>query len=179
MVQAVTAVQAKRRYECGRDAAGTSGRLCYWYRTLLVAAVAIAVGWPVVSLEINKVVSGELVRGALLMAIGAPGVHAGITGVARLFRNPNWPLTNADGRRLLSVDRSASCDGSLADSGRYSPYKVRFRSTPPTGIFLGPWPLDLREDCSSFPPGRRHKWTRGSKVVPFRGTGASSGTVVE
>ena len=99
MVQARTTMQAKRRYECGRDAAGTSGRLRYWYRTLLVAAVAIAVGSSVVSLAINKMVCGELVRDALLMAIGVLGVHAGITGVARLFRNPNWPLTNAEGRR--------------------------------------------------------------------------------
>ena len=99
MVQAVTTVQAKRRYECGRDAAGTSGRLRYWYRTLLVAAVAIAVGSSVVSLAINKMVCGELVRDALLMAIGVLGVHAGITGVARLDRHPNWRLANAEGRR--------------------------------------------------------------------------------
>ncbi len=42
MVQVTRAAQAKRRYERGRDAAGTSGRLVYWYRTLLLAAVAVS-----------------------------------------------------------------------------------------------------------------------------------------
>ncbi|MBP1688118.1 MAG: hypothetical protein H6Q33_4261 [Deltaproteobacteria bacterium] len=42
MVQAATTVQEKRRYECGRDAAGALGRLVYWYRTLVLAAVVIS-----------------------------------------------------------------------------------------------------------------------------------------
>ena len=42
MVQVARAAQPKRRYERGRDAAGASGRFAYWYRTLLLAAVAIS-----------------------------------------------------------------------------------------------------------------------------------------
>lgn len=35
-------MNTNRRHECGRDATRTSGRQCHWYRTLLVAAVAIS-----------------------------------------------------------------------------------------------------------------------------------------
>ena len=63
-------------------------------------AVVIAVGSSVVPLAMNKMVSGDLLRGVLLMAIGAFAVYAAISGFARLFRNPKGPLTNVDGRRV-------------------------------------------------------------------------------
>ena len=65
----------------------------------ITRAVAIAVGLSVVPLAINKMVSGDLLRGVLLMAVGAFAAYGGISGFARLFRNPKGPLTNVDGRR--------------------------------------------------------------------------------
>lgn len=56
-------------------------------------ALAIAVGLSVVPVAIDKLIGGDLVRGALTMVCGALGVYAGITGMPRLFRNPMAPST--------------------------------------------------------------------------------------
>lgn len=63
-------------------------------------AAVIAIGSSVVPLAVNKMVNGDLFRGAILMAIGALAVYAGISGFARLFRSPKDPLTTVDSRRV-------------------------------------------------------------------------------
>lgn len=64
-------------------------------------ALAIAVGLSVIPVALDKLFAGDLVRGALMMACGALGVYAGITGMGRLFRNPmassTVPMNNAGG----------------------------------------------------------------------------------
>ena len=91
MVQAATTVQAKRGYERRRDAAGTLGRLVYWYRTLLLAAVAISLTGC----------SGSSGDGAVS--------HASAGGNAQ-----PPPLTRPDGRGTVVVTVTDSLGAPLA-----------------------------------------------------------------